>query len=197
MLTELFDFTLPADLIALRPAEPRDSARLLVVQENGKITHHRFLDLPALIRENDVLSFNRSKVIAARLAATRPARLPGGQVIAIEVTLHRRAGPNLYKAFTQPARRLRQGDVLAFAEGLRADVLERSGGDVLLAFNRSGQDLNRAIAAVGAMPLPPYIAKLRSPDARDFTDYQTVYAREEGSVAAPTAGLHFTEALLG
>ena len=196
MLTELFDFKLPTDLIALRPVEPRDSARLLVVQENGEITHHCFTDLPELLQKNDVLSFNDSKVILARLAATRASRLSGGQPIAIEVTLHQRAGVSLYRAFVQPARRLREGDILTFAEDLQANVLQRSGGEILLAFNRSGQDLDRAIAAIGAMPLPPYIAKLRPPDARDFTDYQTVYAREEGSVAAPTAGLHFTEALL-
>src|ERR1700743_2472396 len=99
MLTELFDFTLPADLIALRPVEPRDAARLLVVQENGEITHRSFSDLPALLHKNDVLSFNNSKVIAARLAATRAARLPDGQTVAVEVTLHQRAGEGRYRAF--------------------------------------------------------------------------------------------------
>ena len=134
MLTELFDFTLPDDLIALRPAEPRDSARLLVVQENGEIAHHCFGDLPILLKENDVLSFNDSKVIAARLSATRTARLRGGQAIAIEVTLHQRAGACCYKAFAQPARRLKDGDVLDFRGGLQAKVLERAGGRSITGF---------------------------------------------------------------
>ena len=196
MLTELFDFTLPAELVALRPAEPRDSARLLLVQENGEITHHRFDDLPGLLRENDVLSFNDSKVIAARLAAERLPRQHAGQAVAIELTLHKRQGADRYRAFAQPARRLKEGDILTFTEGLEARVLERIGPEVLLAFNRAGRVLDLAISIVGAMPLPPYIAKLRPPDQQDSADYQTVYAREEGSVAAPTAGLHFTDTLL-
>ena len=196
MLTELFDFSLPDDLIALRPAEPRDSARLLVVQENGEITHHTFADLPDLLQKNDVLSFNNSRVIAARLAATRAPRLAGGQAIAIEVTLHQRARTDRYRAFARPARRLKDGDILVFQEGLQARILGRLGGEVLLGFNWEGGELDRAIAAIGTMPLPPYIAKLRPPDDSDFADYQTVYAREDGSVAAPTAGLHFTDALM-
>jgi len=196
MLTELFDFALPADLIALRPAEPRDSARLLVVDESGEITHRRFWDLPDLLQKNDVLSFNDSKVIAARLTAVRAARVAEGQAVAIEATLHRREGAGEFRAFVQPGRRLKEGDLLTFQGGLEGRILERQGGEVLLAFNRSGPDLDRAIAQIGAMPLPPYIAKKRAPDAQDFRDYQTVYAREEGSVAAPTAGLHFTDGLL-
>ena len=196
MLTELFDFTLPPDLVALRPAEPRDSARLLVVQESGEIAHRRFSDLPDLLKKNDVLSFNDSKVIAGRMIGIRPPRVPGGQANSIKITLHRRESPDCYRAFVQPARRLKTNDILTFGEGLAARILERLGGDVLLAFNRGGGDLDRAIASVGLMPLPPYIAKLRPPDAQDFRDYQTVYARGEGSVAAPTAGLHFTDTLL-
>ncbi len=196
MLTELFDFNLPGNLIALRPAEPRDSARLLVVQENGEIRHHKFHDLPDLLQKNDILSFNNSKVIAARLTGHRPARAPVGPRVPVEVTLHRREEGSRFRAFAQPARRLRPGDALLFAQGLEARVVDRQGGEVTLAFNRTGAALDQAIAAVGAMPLPPYIAKLRPPDAQDFSDYQTVYAREEGSVAAPTAGLHFTPELL-
>lgn len=196
MLTELFDFHLPEGLIALRPAEPRDSARLLVVQENGEIRHHRFRELPDLLCSNDILSFNNSRVIAARLNGYRPARDPQGPVVAVEVTLHKRLTAERFRAFAQPARRLRPEDLLVFAQGLEARVLERKGGEITLAFNRKDAALDRAIAAVGAMPLPPYIAKQRSPDAQDFSDYQTVYAREEGSVAAPTAGLHFTNELL-
>jgi S-adenosylmethionine:tRNA ribosyltransferase-isomerase len=196
MLTELFDFHLPEGLIALRPVEPRDSARLLVVQENGEIRHHKFRELPDLLQENDVLSFNDSKVIAARLKGQRPARDLQGPGVAVEVTLHKRLAGERFRAFAQPARRLRPGDTLIFAQGLEARILDRQGGEITLAFNRANAALDRAIAAVGAMPLPPYIAKRRSPDARDFSDYQTVYARQEGSVAAPTAGLHFTDELL-
>lgn len=196
MLTELFDFALPNSRIALRPAEPRDSAKLLVVQENGEITHRYFRDLPDLLNRNDILSFNDTKVIAARLNAQRPPRNPGGPAVPVELTLHRRVDEARFRAFALPARRLRAGDMLAFDQGLEAQVQERQGGEVLLAFNRSGTVLDGAIAACGMMPLPPYIAKLRPPDGRDFSDYQTVYAREEGSVAAPTAGLHFTNGLL-
>jgi S-adenosylmethionine:tRNA ribosyltransferase-isomerase len=196
MLTELFDFHLPEGLIALRPADPRDSARLLVVQENGEIRHHRFHELPDLLCGNDILSFNNTKVIAARLSGYRPARDPQGPVVAVEVTLHKRLASECFRAFAQPARRLRPGDLLIFAQGLEARVLDRKGGEITLAFNRKDAALDRAITAVGAMPLPPYIAKQRPPDAQDFSDYQTVYAQDAGSVAAPTAGLHFTDELL-
>lgn len=196
MLTELFDFALPDSRIALRPAEPRNSAKLLVVHENGEITHRYFRDLPDLLTEGDVLSFNDTKVIAARLNAVRPPRAAGGPDVPVELTLHKRVGPDQFRAFAQPARRLRPGDVLIVGRGLEALVQERQAGEVLLSFNLSGADLDRAIAEIGSMPLPPYIAKLRPPDRQDFSDYQTVYAREAGSVAAPTAGLHFTADLL-
>lgn len=197
MLTELFDFALPDSRIALRPAEPRDSAKLLVVHENGEITHRHFRDLPDLLKDDDILSFNDTKVIAARLNAVRPPRVTGAPAVPVELTLHKRVGAAEFRAFAQPARRLRPGDALAFGQGLDAQVQERQAGEVKLAFNASGEALDRAIAEVGTMPLPPYIAKLRPPDGRDFSDYQTVYAREAGSVAAPTAGLHFTTDLLG
>ena len=196
MLTELFGFNLPPHLVALRPAEPRDSARLLVVQEDGEIAHHRFGDLPDLLRKGDTVSFNDTKVIRARLTGKRASRTPEGVPVTAEITLHKRLGPERFKAFAQPARRLRRQDVLEFGQGLQARVLDRQGGEVELAFNRNGKELDEAIAKSGAMPLPPYIAKLRPPDDRDFSDYQTVYAQEAGSVAAPTAGLHFTPALL-
>ena len=196
MLTELFDFALPPDLIALRPVEPRDSARLLVVHENGEITHRLFRDLPEILQNCDILSFNDTKVTPARLTGHRPPRQPGSPAVVVEVTLHRREGKDAFRAFAQPARRLRPGDRLSFGQNLEALVLGREAGEVSLAFNQAGAILDGAIAAVGAMPLPPYIAKLRSPDASDFSDYQTVYAREEGSIAAPTAGLHFTQDLL-
>jgi S-adenosylmethionine:tRNA ribosyltransferase-isomerase len=196
MLTELFDFALPDSRIALRPAEPRDSARLLVVHENGEITHRHFRDLPDLLNNTDILSFNDTKVIAARLNAVRPPRVAGGPEVPVELTLHKRMGTAQFRAFAQPARRLRPGDALTVGQGLEALVQERQAGEVLLRFNLSGADLDRAIAEVGSMPLPPYIAKLRPPDGQDFSDYQTVYARQAGSVAAPTAGLHFTTDLL-
>ena len=167
-----------------------------MVHENGEITHRHFRDLPDLLKNNDILSFNDTKVIAARLNAVRPPRVAGGPEVPLELTLHKRTGADEFRAFAQPARRLRPGDVLAFGHGLDARVRERQAGEVLLAFNLSGEALDRAIAEVGSMPLPPYIAKLRPPDSRDFSDYQTVYARQAGSVAAPTAGLHFTTGLL-
>src|SRR5579872_5995447 len=149
MLTKLFDFTLPDGRIALRPAEPRDSARLLVVQENGEIRHHRFSDLPDLLRKGDVLSFNDTRVIPARLAAHRPPRTSGSPEVTVEVTLHRRDGEACFRAFAQPARRLRPGDRLSFGQGLEASVGDRRAGEVVLVFNQAGALLDRAIAAIG------------------------------------------------
>lgn len=196
MRTDDFDFTLPDGLVALRPAQPRDSARLLVVQADGSLVHTRLRELPDWLKSGDALAFNDSRVIAARLSGVRPARLVGSPPVAVEATLHQRIAPDRFRAFAQPARRLRQGDTLHFVAGLSATVLERQEGDVLLAFNREGAVLDQAIASVGQIPLPPYIAKRRRPDQRDRADYQTVYARHDGSVAAPTAGLHFTPELL-
>lgn len=196
MQTCLFDFNLPPGLVALRPAEPRDSARLLVVHPDGRLEHRLFRDLGNYLQRCDILSFNDSRVIPARLAATRPARGAGGAPVAIEVTLHRRATPDRYLAFVKPAKRLREGDTLDFGPALSARVALRQVGEVELAFNRAGAALDQAIAQVGVMPLPPYIAKRRAPDVQDRADYQTIYARQDGSVAAPTAGLHFTPALM-
>ncbi len=195
MQTRLFDFDLPPGLVALRPLEPRDSARLLVVHADGRLEHRHFRDLGDFLQENDALSFNDSRVIPARLDATRPSR-GDGPPVAIEITLHHRSGPDRYLAFVKPAKRLKSGDRLDLTHGLEALVTVREAGEVELAFNRTGTALDDAIAQVGTMPLPPYIAKRRSPDARDQADYQTVYAREAGSVAAPTAGLHFTPRML-
>jgi len=143
-----------------------------------------------------MLAFNDSRVIPARLNGIRPARLPGGPGVAFEATLHRRLGENRFKAFVQPARRLRPGDVVSFAAPLSASVTARQDAEIEFVFNLSGEALDQAIARVGAMPLPPYIAKKRPPDLQDRADYQTVYARHDGSIAAPTAGLHFTPELL-
>jgi S-adenosylmethionine:tRNA ribosyltransferase-isomerase len=196
MLTALFDFALPPDLVALRPVDPRDSARLLVVHPDGQLEHRIFRDLGEYLRRDDILSFNDSRVIPARLAAIRPPRRPQEPSVALEVTLHKRDGLGRYLAFVKPAKRLRAGDPLDFGQGLSATVLARREGEVDLAFNREGAALDAAIAQVGVMPLPPYIAKRRAPDAQDLIDYQTIYAREDGSVAAPTAGLHFTPSMM-
>lgn len=195
MQTSLFDFHLPPALIALRPAEPRDSARLLVVHPGGELEHRHFSDLDDYLHKNDILSFNDSRVIPARLTGIRPAR--GGQSVEVpvEATLHKRTAPDRFLAFVKPARRLLAGDRLVF-EGLTAAVAVRTGGEVELAFDRKGEALDQAIVRIGSMPLPPYIAKRRRPDSQDFTDYQTVYARRDGSVAAPTAGLHFTREMM-
>ena len=196
MKTALFDFDLPEQLVALRPAVPRESARLLVVHWDGRWEHRHVQDLPNLLRRNDILTVNDSRVIPARLTAIRPPRSSEAPAVSVELTLHKRAGEGRYRAFAQPARRLRPGDRLEFPRGLGALVADRSGPEVVLDFSLSGAALDAAIAEVGDMPLPPYIAKLRAPDAQDRTDYQTAYADRAGSVAAPTAGLHFTSALL-
>ena len=193
-----FDFELPEERIALRPARPRDAARLLHVRADGSHADHGVLDLPDLLQPGDVMVFNDTKVIPAALEGVRPAREHGGGGdVTVEVNLHKRESGDLWRAFIRPAKRLREGDVVSFGEVLTATVISKSdGGDTQLKFNRSGAELDEAIAATGAPPLPPYIASKRGVDDQDVEDYQTLYAKEEGSVAAPTAGLHFTERLL-
>jgi S-adenosylmethionine:tRNA ribosyltransferase-isomerase len=203
MRLDEFDFNLPEERIALRPASPRDSARLLVVADDGALADRRVSDLPGLLRAGDALVFNDTRVIPARLRGLR-RRYDG--VVAVEATLHRRLSPSRWSAFAKPGRRLAPGDRVVFGEAgdracllsaLEATVVEKGeGGEVTLAFDLAGPDLDFAIAASGAMPLPPYIASRRAEDERDLTDYQTIYAREDGSVAAPTAGLHFTPELM-
>ncbi|PWE16623.1 tRNA preQ1(34) S-adenosylmethionine ribosyltransferase-isomerase QueA [Marinicauda salina] len=194
-----FDFDLPEDLIALRPARPRDSARLLHVAADGALADRGVLDLPALLNPGDLLVFNDTRVIPAALAGVRPARpVGGGGDSTVEINLHKRAGEAAWLAFARPAKRLREGDEIRFDGGLAATVTDkREGGEIALSFDRSGVDLDRAIVAAGAPPLPPYIASKRAPDETDLADYQTIYADPEkaGSVAAPTAGLHFTDRL--
>jgi S-adenosylmethionine:tRNA ribosyltransferase-isomerase len=216
MQTSLFDFDLPADRIALRPANPRDSARLLVVRpgkEAGEHTLHTggvigltdrsIADLPDLLRAGDCLVVNDSKVIAARLKGRRIGR--GGTEPGIEATLHKRIDGSHWRAFILGAKKVHVGDTLRFgAEGrvcfldqLDAQVSHKDeGGEVTLSFSFHGPVLDQAIAERGAMPLPPYIAAKRAPDDQDRLDYQTLFAVQDGSVAAPTAGLHFTETLL-
>jgi len=193
MNVDAFDFDLPEDLIALRPAEPRGAGRLLVVHPDGRIEHARFADLPRHVKAPDILLLNDSRVIPARLRGLRVAR---GTEARIELLLHRRLGPDHYRALARPARKLQPGDRLQLG-GLGARVSAVAGeGMVEVAFDLSGAALDTAIAALGEMPLPPYIAGKRPADARDAQDYQTVYAGPAGSVAAPTAGLHFTPEML-
>ncbi len=189
---ELFDFELPAERIAQHPVTPREAARLLVV---GRELHDRQVaDLPDLLRPGDLLVLNDTKVIPARLSGRlRNARGEGR----VEITLHMREADDRWRVFAKPARRLAPGAVLDFAGTLSAEVLGRGeGGEAELRFDRGGAALLAALEAVGQMPLPPYIKRGRPGDPRDRQDYQTVFARSPGAVAAPTAGLHFTPALL-
>ncbi|RAK61332.1 tRNA preQ1(34) S-adenosylmethionine ribosyltransferase-isomerase QueA [Phenylobacterium hankyongense] len=197
-----FDFDLPEDRIALRPASPRDSARLLVVEPGQALRDLQVRDLPGLLRAGDILVLNDTRVIPARLKGVRRREATSMRV---EATLHKRLSPHAWTAFMRPGKRLAVGDRVSFGEtddracllgALDATVKAKGeGGEVTLAFDLSGPDLDAAIAERGAMPLPPYIAAKRGEDAQDRTDYQTVYAEEDGSVAAPTAGLHFTPEL--
>jgi S-adenosylmethionine:tRNA ribosyltransferase-isomerase len=199
-----FDFDLPEDRIALRPAAPRDGARLLVVDSAGALSDRAVADLPDLLAPGDALVFNDTRVIAARLFGMRDR---DGHRCAVEATLHRRLTSSAWTAFMRPGKRLKVGDRIAFGElddracllaGLDATMAARGDdGEVTLAFDLAGPDLDLAIADRGVMPLPPYIASRRAADERDRFDYQTLYAREDGSVAAPTAGLHFTPELMG
>ncbi|WP_417491525.1 tRNA preQ1(34) S-adenosylmethionine ribosyltransferase-isomerase QueA [Maricaulis sp.] len=196
MRVDDFDFDLPEASIALRPARPRDSARLLHVDASGALADKAVLDLPDLLRAGDLLVFNDTRVIPAALTGTRAARaVGGGGAVSAEINLHKRIGADRWRAFVRPAKRLKIGDVIEFG-AFSAEVVEKAeGGDTLLAFDKSGAALDEAIAATGVPPLPPYIARKREVDAADIEDYQTLFAREDGSVAAPTAGLHFTERL--
>jgi S-adenosylmethionine:tRNA ribosyltransferase-isomerase len=201
MRTELFDFTLPPERIALRPARPRDAARLLVVRPERALEDRIVRDLPDVLAPGDQLVVNDTRVIPARLSGRRIGRATEPR---IEATLVKRLDGSRWRAFVKPAKRLDVGDVVRFGdEGkvcflgqLDATVEEKDGGEVTLAFAFHGAVLDQAIAERGAMPLPPYIAARRAPDDEDRADYQTLFAHDEGSVAAPTAGLHFTDALL-
>jgi S-adenosylmethionine:tRNA ribosyltransferase-isomerase len=202
MRTALFDFELPPDRIALRPVSPRDAARLLVVRPGAarELEDRGVHDLPDLLRAGDALVVNDTKVIAARLRGRRIGR--GAMEPSIEATLHQRLDGSRWRAFVKPAKRLSAGDMVRFGEEGKVCFLGQldatveakgEGGEVTLAFAFHGPVLDQAVDERGAMSLPPYIR--RSPDERDRTDYQTMFARAEGSVAAPTAGLHFTDAL--
>lgn len=197
MRVDLFDFDLPDECIALRPARPRDSARLLHAPAGGGFDDRVVADATSLFRAGDVFVFNDTRVIAAALKAVRPSRDPQGPLVRVSLNLIERLGPETWRALAKPGKRLKAGDGLFFDDGLFASI-EAKGveGEVTLRFNRAGAALDAAIAKIGAPPLPPYIAGKRPPDHRDAEDYQTVYAARDGAVAAPTAGLHFTDELL-
>jgi S-adenosylmethionine:tRNA ribosyltransferase-isomerase len=186
---DLFDFALPTDRIALRPAAPRDCARLLQVAAGGALSDHIVRDLPALLRRGDVLVFNDTRVIPAQLEGMRGSARIGA-------TLHKREGPRAWRAFVRNARRLRDGERVDFGAGVSAVASARGeDGSFLLTF-AGDEPVETLLERAGRMPLPPYIAGRREADARDREDYQTMFAREQGAVAAPTAALHFTPALM-
>ncbi|MFD1786645.1 tRNA preQ1(34) S-adenosylmethionine ribosyltransferase-isomerase QueA [Sphingomonas floccifaciens] len=188
MNVDLFDFDLPQDNIALRPASPRDSARMLVLDAAGM--HDRIVtDLPASLRPGDLLVFNDTRVIPAQLEGIRGAAKVGA-------TLHKREGPRRWRAFIRNAKRLRDGDTIDFGHGVTATAGDR-GDDGSFALDFAGDEpVELLLERAGRMPLPPYIAAKRPTDARDADDYQTMFAQEPGAVAAPTAALHFTPALM-
>lgn len=202
MRVDLFDFELPEELIALRPARPRESARLLHVPAQGGFEDRIVRDAPALFRPGDLLVFNDTRVIPARLSGERTR---DDSNVHVEATLIERTSASNWVALAKPGKRLREGDRIRFGTlddcacllGALDATVQAKGEDgaITLAFDLAGPDLDAAIAAAGAMPLPPYIASRRAPDEADMSDYQTFYAREDGAVAAPTAGLHFTPEL--
>ena len=201
MRTDLFDFELPADRIALRPASPRDSARMLIVQPGSALDDRVVADLPLLLQPGDQLVVNDTKVIPAQLKGRRIGRETEPK---IEATLIKRLDGSRWQALVKPAKKLLPGDVVRFGNEGKVCLLghldaqvEQKGedGEVTLSFSFHGPALDQAIADLGSPPLPPYIASKRTPDDRDAADYQTMFATHEGAVAAPTAGLHFTPAL--
>ena len=206
MRVNLFDFELPPDRIALRPAEPRDAARLLVVRPRNSppLEDRAILDLPGFFAPGDILVVNDTRVIPARLEGFR---VRGQASARIEATLHKREAAALWRAFVRPAKKLKQGEIIRFesaakdgsgtVENLEAEVVEKGEeGEVVLGFSLSGALLDQAIERIGQMPLPPYISAKRPTDQSDARDYQTLFARRLGAVAAPTASLHFTPALV-
>ncbi len=188
MRVDLFDFELPPDRIALRPAVPRDAARLLRV-ERDTLFDHAVAELPGLLRRGDILVFNDTRVIRAQLEGRRGAARIGA-------TLHKREGAREWRAFLRNAKRVRDGDRLEFGDGVSAIASDKAeDGSVRLQFE-GDEPVELLLERAGRMPLPPYIAGRRAADARDREDYQTMFAREEGAVAAPTAALHFTPRLI-
>ena len=203
MRVDAFEFELPEYLVALRPARPRDSARLLVVGPQGGFEDRIVSDAPGMFRRGDVLVFNDTRVLPARLKGERER---DGAIVPIEATLLRRMSPSYWDALAKPGKRLRLGDRIRFgASADRACMLgtldaivagKGEDGLVSLRFDLSGPGFDQVLEGIGEMPLPPYIAGRRAEDEQDRADYQTVYAKQDGAVAAPTAGLHFTDELL-
>ena len=193
MQVDDFDFDLPESLIALRPAQPRDTARLLHIPAQGDLGNRIMRDLPDLLRAGDALVVNVTKVIPARLLGVR--HRDGAEGAKTEITLTERLGPVDWKCFLKPAKRVKDGDIIRFGD-VEAIVSSRTGGEAQLSFQISPESMETTLADLGTMPLPPYIAGKRAPDAQDNDDYQTLFAREDGAVAAPTAGLHFTPDLV-
>lgn len=189
MKVDLFDFDLPQELIALRPASPRDSARMLVAGCRGQIADHHVTDLPQCLRAGDVLVFNDTKVIPAQLVGIRGEATIGA-------TLHKRIDLRRWQAFIRNAKRLRPGDTIDFGHDVRAVAEERLADGSFVLFFAGEEPVEVLLHRAGTMPLPPYIAGKRPTDERDREDYQTLFAREEGAVAAPTAALHFTPSLI-
>ncbi|MCA3486488.1 MAG: tRNA preQ1(34) S-adenosylmethionine ribosyltransferase-isomerase QueA [Rhodobacter sp.] len=191
-----YDFDLPEALIATRPARPRTAARLLLAT-GDTIRDLHVRDLTAVLRPGDLLVLNNTKVIPARLTGTRRRMTGQGMVAAqIEVTLMEPSAQGGWRALARPLRKVLSGEEIVFSPDLSAVVAEKGKTDLRLVFNLTGEDFDAALAAAGMMPLPPYIAARRAPDAADIDDYQTVFARHAGAVAAPTASLHFDAALL-
>ncbi len=187
MRTDDFDFDLPTDLIAQSPAVPRDAARLLDIGET--LGDRRIADLPTILRPGDIMVFNDTRVIPARLTGRRGAAR-------VEITLHKQVSADRWLAFAKPARRLKPGDRLDFAPNFHADVIGKGdGGEVTVEMSKSGDAFMAALVEYGDIPLPPYINRPEGPAASDLEQYQTIYARHDGAVAAPTAGLHFSEPL--
>ncbi len=203
MRTDLFDFELPEERIALYPAEPRDAARLLMVDPRvGALRDLGVRDLPELLKPGDALVFNDTRVIPAALDGVR---VRDGVTAKVAFNLIKRVDGARWRAFARPAKRLEPGDRVRFGHANTSCLLgaldatvrgKFDAGEVELAFDLTGDELDRAIAAVGAMPLPPYIALKRPPGEADRQSYQTMFAAKDGAVAAPTAGLHFTERLI-
>ena len=194
-----YHFDLPEELIALRPVQPRDSARLLVVRGDGTLTNMIVRDLPEILGQDYLMVFNDTRVLPSALKGIRPARDELGNNVETDVNLVEQLDDDgAWQALMRPGRRLRVGDRIEFAEGLSAEITDKhEDGSFAILFSETGPDLIKRLDQVGAMPLPPYIARRRAADQVDRTDYQTRFAGDEAkSVAAPTAGLHFTDDLL-
>jgi len=193
MNVDLFDFELPDDSIALRPVDPKDSSRMMVIDENGEIHDQKTLELPDYLNANDIIVFNDTKVIPAQLYGTC-------KDFEVECNLHKRLGPVEWIAFAKKVKRLKRNDKITFGSSLTAIVTDVSSddqiGQITLRFEVAPGLLEARLIEVGQMPLPPYIASKRDIDEQDSLDYQTIFAKREGAVAAPTASLHFTERLL-